>query len=66
MLSLLSSMKKHSVRKTGVTASRVEADSGNSVYTVKLASSPGHSRLLHATLKRWEWPGDEATVKQGT
>ena len=29
MLSLLSSMKKHSVRKTGVTASRVEADSGN-------------------------------------
>ena len=35
MLSLLSSMKKYSVRKTGVTASRVEADSGNSVYTIK-------------------------------
>ena len=29
MLSLLSSMKKHSVRKTGVTVSRVQADSGN-------------------------------------
>ena len=28
----------------------------------KLASSPGHSQLFQrATLKSWEWPGDEAT-----
>ena len=26
-----------------------------------VASSPGHSNLFNATLKRWEWPGDEAT-----
>ena len=37
-----------------------------------LASSPGHSRLfnvappfLRATLKRREWPGDEARADQG-
>ena len=33
---------------------------------VPLASSPGHSQLFnifqHATLKSWEWPGDEARV----
>ena len=35
-------------------------------YTHKdlyIASSPGHSQysFLRATLKNWEWPGDEAT-----
>ena len=37
----------------------------NNVY---VASSPGHSHLfnvapfLRATLKMWEWPGDEAII----
>ena len=35
------------------------------VSTVKLLATPqSHIKVKRATLKSWEWPGDEAIVKQ--
>ena len=31
-------------------------------YRIDIASSPGHSHVLNATLKRREWPGYEARI----
>ena len=32
------------------------------MYCQTIASSPGHSHVFYvATLKTWEWPGDEAS-----
>ena len=37
------------------------------VGALSLASSPGHSHVFNvATLKTWEWPGDEARLSAPT